>query len=364
MSNSTSDFAIDVALNNLSFGQTSVAILREAYTRGLTPNVFAMNGVVDISAQKPDDKFNQWLGHCINKAQKEHSRKNTSVRLWHIQGSLNSYSDTDSRLITFYECNDPTSTEINVLRNQSKVYVTNRYTQSIFQRVGVNAEYLPLGFDAHNFGVLEKRPGVEGAITTLLLAKLEHRKHTLRQLSLWAKKYGNQKEYRLNAAIFNPFLPPERQQQMIVQALEGKQYWNINFLPFMGTNAEYNAYLQSGQIVLACSGSEGFGLGEFHAAAMGAWPVALAAHAYKDHFSESNAVMIQPNGMVPVYDEVHFAQGQPFNQGSIFTFSDEAWYAGVEEAHKRAAIGLNSAGFTLQKQTYSQAVDILLKDLK
>ncbi len=363
MTNPT-EFAFDAPLNNLSFGQTSVALLREAHTRGLQPNVFPLNGQVDLGAQKNDDKFNQWLSHCINKAQKDHSRKHTAIKLWHINGSIPSYSDTDSRLITFYETNDPTPTEINVLRNQSKVYVTNRYTQSIFKTFGINVEHLPLGFDSHNFGVLDKRPGVEGVITTLLLAKLEHRKHTLRQLALWAKRYGNRKEYRLNAAIFNPFLKPEHQQQLIVQALEGKQYWNITFLPFMNTNAEYNSYLQSGQIVLACSGSEGFGLGEFHAAAMGAWPVTLKAHAYVDHFTDQNAIWVAPNGMTPVYDGIHFAQGQPFNQGSIFTFADEAWYAAMEEAENRAKGGLNLAGLGLQKQTYADALDIVLKDLK
>ncbi|MFK5282942.1 hypothetical protein ACI3PL_25580, partial [Lacticaseibacillus paracasei] len=84
-----------------------------------------------------------------------------------------------------------------------------------FKNFGIEAIHLPLGFDSHNFRVLEKRPGVEGAITTLLFAKLEHRKHTLRQLSLWAKRYGNQKEYRLNAAIFNVFMKPEHQQALI-----------------------------------------------------------------------------------------------------------------------------------------------------
>lgn len=358
------DFALDLPINNLSFGNVSVAILRECYKRGLQPNVFPLQNQVDVGAHKPDEQFNNWLKHCIEKAQREHCRKTTAFKLWHTNGSLASYSETDARLITFIETSEITPTEVNVLRNQDLVYVTNHYTRRTLSQFGVEATHLPLGFDSHNFGVLEPRPGVKGEITTLLLAKLEHRKHTLRQLSLWAKRYGNQKGYRLNAAIFNPFLKPEHQQAMVHQALEGKSYWNITFLPFMGTNAEYNQYLQSGQVVLACSGAEGFGLGEFHAAAMGAHPVALKAHAYLDYFTDENAVWVQPNGMTPVYDGIHFAQGQPFNQGSIFTFSDEAWYAGVEEAHKRAATGLNQAGLKLQQQTYAQTVDILLKDLK
>lgn len=358
------ELTFDTPLNSLSFGNVSISILRECYKRDLAPNIFPLQGQVDISSQKNDEGFNKWLAHCVGKAPKEHSRDHTSIKLWHITDSLKTYSKTDSRLITFWECNDLQPTEKNILLEQDKIYVTNRYTQYNLKNSGVLTEYLPLGFDSHNFEVLGKRPGVEGVITTILLAKLEHRKHTLRQLALWAKKYGNQKGYQLNAAIFNPFIKPEIQQQLIANTLEGRAYWNITFLPFMKTNAEYNSFLQSGQIVLACSGSEGYGLGEYHATAMGAWPVALQAHAYLDYFSNENAVWVKPNAMIPIYDGVHFAQGQPTNQGSIFTFADEDWYAGTEEAVKKAKIGLNIKGFELQKQTYAQTVDILLKDLQ
>ncbi len=349
----------NLPINSVSFGQTSVAILREVYKRGLTPNILPI-GNVDLATQRSDEGFNKWLQTCIGKAYSSHSRDDTVIKLWHIVNSLETYSRKDSRLITFYECQDLTPIEQNILRNQDKIYLTNRYTQSTFKNYGIQSEYLPLGFDSHNFYTLEKRPKIEGATSFLLTGKAEHRKHTYRQLSLWAKKYGNRKEYKLNCAITNGFLKPEHQSALINQALEGKQFWNINYLPFSPTNAEYNSLLQSSEIILSCSGSEGFDLPTFHATALGAWPIALKAHSYLDYLTDESAVLVNPNGMTPIYDNIFFAANSGTNQGNIFTFSDEAFYAACEEAEKRASSGLNLRGIELQNQTYKQTVDILL----
>ncbi len=362
-------FAFNCPLNSVSFGATSIALLREVFKRGHLPSVFPI-GPVDLSTQRPDADFNAKVQTCINTAQQRHSRQHTAFKLWHVAGSLETASARDSRLITFQETGQLTPMELNVLRNQQKVYVTNRYAQTFFRLYGVEAEYMPLGFDAHNFRALDKRPSIEGVTSWLLASKMEGRKWTLRQLALWCKRYGRNKAHRLNLSITNPFLRPEDQQSLIVQALEGKTigpngyYWNVNPLGFSPTNAEYNAVLQSSEIILSCSGSEGFGLPEFHAAALGAWPVVLNAHAYTDHFTNENAVLVQPNGMEPIYDGVFFHPGQPVNQGNKFGFADEDFLTACEEAERRVkSLGLNTKGMELQKQTYAGAVDVLLKDL-
>lgn len=362
---STQDFALDLPINGLSFGQCSTAILRECYKRGLHPNVFVLQNQVDLSTQKPDDGFNQWLGNCINKAQKDHSRKSTAIKLWHVNQSLQSYSATDSRLITFHELDQLTPTELNILRAQDRVYVTSRFSQQVFKMFGVESEYLPLGFDSHNFSPLEKRPKVDGVQVSFGLGgKFEARKATGRILNLWAKRYGNQREYRLNVAVTNPFLKPEQLNALIGQALEGKAYWNINFVPYMATNAEYNQFLQASDVFFALSGGEGRGLPEYHATALGAWPIALKAHSYLDFLNEENAVMVTPNGKRPAADGMFFQPNTPFNVGNFFDFSDEAFYAACDEAEKRARAGLNTKGLELQKLTYSDTLDVLLKDLK
>ena len=357
----TPDFCWAAPLPSLSFGATSIAILREMYKRGLQPAVFPMGGTVDISAQKPDEAFNKWLSQCINDAQKSHCRRNRSYRLWHINGSLSSYSETDARLITFFELDQLTNDEVNILRNQDKVYVTSTFTQEVFKQYGVESTYLPLGFDSHNFYQLEKRPKIEGATSWSILGKWEFRKSHAQMLKNWVKKYGNDKNHRLNLAITNQFMKPEHVNSLVSQALDGKSYWNLNFLPWAATNAEYNTVLQSSDIVLSCSRGEGRDLPCYHATALGAWPVALNAHAFRDYLNEDNAILINPNGKTPASDGVFFSQGGPFNSGNLFTWDDDEFFAACEKAETCVARGMNIKGLELQKNTYSQTLDILLK---
>lgn len=356
------NYSLEMPLGAVSFGQVSTAILRELYTRSEMHPVFPI-GNVDLGTQRADPAFNAWLNGCVNSAQQRHQRGWPTIKLWHIAGSLASHSSLGNDLITFQETGQLTPTEVNILRQQRRVYVTNRYAQSFFKTFGIDAIYLTLGFDHFNFNVLPKRPSIDGVTSWLLASKAEKRKHTYRQLGLWAKRYGNKKEHRLNCCITNPFLKPEHLNALIGQALEGKQYWNINFLGWSGTNAEYNAVLQSSEIVLCCSGSEGFGLPEFHATAMGAWPVALKAHAYLDYFTDENAVLVTPNGMEPVYDDIFFQMGQPINQGNIYSFADDDFYRACDEAERRVKVGLNMNGLALQRLTYKETVDTLVAGL-
>lgn len=361
----TSPFGFSAPFNALSLGNVSIALLREMFKRGVSPAVFPIMGNnPDLSAQVPDEIFNQRLGAAVSSAHQRYSRKSPCFANWHIGGSLSSPSERGNHLLTWMELDQLTPSEVNTLRQQAKVYVTSRFTQSVMAQYKIQAEYLPIGFDAHNFRVLDKRPKVDGAISFLLAGKLEARKGHPQVLRAWAKRFGNNPAFRLNCALHNHFIPPERANAIVTEALEGKQYWNIVFHPWASDNATYNVTLQSSEIVIAMSGGEGRDLPCYHATAMGAWPVAMGAHAYLDYLNEGNAVLIPPNGKRLAADGIHFAQGQPFNQGNFYTFDDDAFITGCEEAIKRANSSLNTSGLQLQKTTYSEAVDILLKDLQ
>lgn len=362
----SSPYCLNLAWNTLSFGSVSFALTRELFKRGELPPAFPMFGQQpDVSAQVPDNEFNQKLAGCIGNAQQRWSREGKTLRLWHIQSSLESLSKQGNHLLTFHELDQLTPSELNILRQQAKVYVTSTFSQNVFSQFGITAEYLPIGFDHHNFKVLEKRPLIDGVMQFLLPGKAEQRKGTYQVLRTWAKRYGNNAAYRLNCAIHNHFLDAGRAAALLTEALGGQHYWNIQFLPWAPDNATYNVTLQSSQIVIAMSGGEGRDLPCYHATAMGAWPVAMRAHAFMDYLNDDNAVLVSPNGKRPAADGVHFASGVPFNQGNIFTFDDDAFIAGCEEAEKRVqSKGLNTKGLELQQLGYQQAADILLRDLK
>ncbi len=362
----TQPFAVSAACNVLSFGNVSIALLREMHRRGLSPSLFPITAdprvPFDLSTQKDDPAFAQWLHACSNSAQQRHSRKHPTLRLWHIADSIHSYSERGNDLLTFFELDQLTPMEINILRQQRKVYLTSRYAQSVFKLFGIESEYLPLGFDSHNFAPLARRGHIDGVTSFLLAGKLEARKGHLQVLRLWAKRYGNNNAYRLNCALHNPFLPPGAFEQMVNQALEGKRYNNIVFLPWAPTNADYNSTLQSSEIVIAMSGGEGRDLPCYHATALGAWPVAMRAHAYLDYLTDENAVLVNPNGKRPAADGVHFAAQGQVNIGNLFSAADEDILAGLEEAERRVkTLGLNVKGMELAKVGYGAAVDTVLK---
>ncbi len=357
-------YSLEIPINNVSFGSVAVALTRELFRRSETPPIHPI-GPVDLSAQVPDAEFNARLEGCILSAQQRHQRKNPTLRLWHIGSSLASQSDRGNHLLTFFELDQLTPTELNILRQQAKVYVTSKFSQMVMGQFGVQAEYLPLGFDSHNFHQLATRPKVDGATSFLLAGKAEKRKGTFQVLRAWARRYGNNAAYRLNCCIHNPFIPQDRFAAMVGEALEGKPYWNIIFHQWAPENAIYNQTLQSSEIAICMSGGEGRDLPCYHATALGAWPVAMRAHAYLDYLDDENAVLVNPNGKTPAADGIHFASTGPFNIGNTFSFADEDFIAGCEEAERRVkSLGVNVKGMELAKVGYGPAVDILLRDLK
>jgi hypothetical protein len=63
----------------------------------------------------------------------------------------------------------------------------------------------------------------------------------------------------------------------------------------MQSNETYNDYLNSGDIIIAMSGGEGWGLPEFHSLALGKHGVILNAHVYKDWANEENSCLVRKN---------------------------------------------------------------------
>lgn len=356
-----SKFAFNLPLNSTSLGQVSLSILREIYSRNKEILLFPI-GNVDLSTQEVDEKFFHWIQSSINNAQREHSRSNPTFKLWHIHGSLESFSDKQI-LLSFYEVDSPTQTELNIIKNNAKVLFSSQYTVSLFNDLGLNnVEFLPLAFDKIHFKetVKQKKEGIHFG----LFGKLEPvRKRHLKVLENWVKKYGNRQGYFLNCAIFNGFLDANIQSQLINQALKGQRYWNINFLGYMQSNTLYNQLLNDTDIVLAMSGGEGWGLPEFQCVALGKHCVGLNAHAYKDWMTPENSVLVNPNGKIPCYDGMFFKEGMEINQGSIFDWSDEDFLNALDKVEERFKLNpLNTEGLKLQdKFTYSKMVDSIFE---
>ena len=150
-------------------------------------------------------------------------------------------------------------------------------------------------------------------------------------------------------------MKPEDQNNLISQALQGKSYFNINFLPFMGQNKIYNDFLNSGNIILGMSGGEGWGLPEFHSVAMGKHAVVMNAHGYKSWANEDNCTLVEPNSKIEAYDGIFFHKGAPYNQGNIYDFDGSDFISACEVAIKKTeSQKLNEPGLALQKDFSSE----------
>lgn len=325
---------IELPINSLSFGQFSYGILRELFARQYLPNVFPI-GNVELNAYDLDKPFVDWLQFCINRAPLSYNRNIPTLRFWHLNGSERRLSDFQI-LWTPHETTDFTPTEKNIIKNSDLVLFPSKYSLENAKKAGLtNVDYSPNFFDHFHFKRVDNivRPD---AITFTLIGKFEKRKHTAQILQLWSKMYGKNADYRLNCLINNPFIPQENFNKIIGQIFQGSVPWNINFLPHQEKNSQVNLIMNASDIDLSgLSGAEGFNLPCFHMLALNKIGVVLDAHAHKDYASMGNSVLVEPNGLAPIYDGHFFVQGAPFNQGNMYIFDQDLAASKIEEAVER-----------------------------
>lgn len=334
--------------------------MRGFYKRNLEPCLFPI-GQPDLSSQNQDKGFLEYISKCTSKAAREHKRNHPSFKLWHFNGGLDSFSERHN-FLTFYELDQPTPAEINIARNVNKLIFTNKYTQDVFDQYGVESHVVPLAFDNYNFTKLNKKYFTDDRIVFNLCGKFENRKNHHKIIKSWIDKFGNNKKYSLQCALYNPFLDEKRNRDTFISALGGKNYFNVQFLGHMPQNMLYNDFLNSGNIIIGMSGAEGWGLPEFQSVALGKHAVILNAHAYQEWANADNSVLIEPSGKKEAYDNVFFKKGQDFNQGNIFDFNEDDFISGCEEAIKRVEENkFNKNGEKLQQDfSLDKTLDALL----
>jgi len=356
------NIALELPLNRVSFGQVSTLILRtlfEQEQQGIKHDIFLFPiGNVDLGSQIVDEKFNQWIKEKIQNGLENYSREIPVFRLWHLNGSLQSYSNKPN-LLTFYELDEPTKVELNVAKNNSTLF-SSKYSCEIFRQFGIETNYLPLAFDSYNFKAKNKQTHQDGRIVFNVCGKFEKRKHHEKIIQAWIKKFGNNPKYALQCAIYNPFLGRTTEEcnannhQVAAKIVNNLKPFNVGFFPLMNENLVYNEFLNSADIILGLSGAEGFGLPEFQSIAIGKHAVLLQAHAYKDWATDEMVTWVKPNGKIPAYDGMFFQKGQPFNQGNIFDFSEEEFLTACDTAIAKVQKDrVNQSGLTLQT-TYSK----------
>ena len=357
--------ALNLPVNGVSFGQVSTALLREAFRKNMEPSLFLVGDSMDLSSQEEDSEFQEWLDESIIRALDSHDRENPIFKLWHINGSIESFSKNQV-LLSFYELDSPTPVETNIVKNNSKVLFSSKYSCDIFRAAGVETGYMPLAFDSDNFKTTNKTYFQDDRITFTLAGKLEKRKNHDKVIKTWLKRFANDNKYFLNCAIYNSFLSPEDNNSLIANIVENKKYPNVQFLGHMSKNSIYNDFLNVGDIVLGLSGGEGWGLPEFQSVCLGSHGVIMDAHGYKGWANSKNSTLVSPAGKIDAADGIFFKKGFPFNQGEIFDFNEDEFIAACEDAIKKVESNrINEEGLKTAKEfTISKMLDQIILELE
>ena len=350
------DLIIEAPLNSLSFGNVSYNLLRELFKSKVNIAYFPI-GNPDLSAMNPSPDFMAWLNEATSRRFEALEKNLTTIRLWHLNGS-DFLRSRNQYLLTFYECNQPTEIEKNISKLHNKTLFSSTHASELFE----GSDVFKLGFD-EDFQILDKKY-TEGVIHFGLFGKFEKRKHTAKIIKTWAKKYGNNNKYLLTCCITNPFFKPEMMQQVIAQTLDGKYYSNINFIPWLRTNAEMNQVMNAIDIDLTgLSGGEGWNLPAFNATCLGKWSVILNGTAHKDWATEDNCILVSPSGEQESEDGFFFHKNNQFNQGTFLSFEDEDLIKAMELAETKVG-QFNSIGAMLgQTFTYKKALEEILSKI-
>ena len=349
---------IEAPLNGLSLGNVTFNIVRELQKKNVNLGLFP-TGDIDLSAYTLTDELKAFIESAINDRFDFLSPEITNLKVCHINGSENR-KNKNQYLYTFYECNQPTSTEIKICEAQEKVFYSSSEAASHFKSSGVSkGMHIPLGLD-EDFKRTEKTY-LKDVVHFGLMGKFEKRKHTQKIIQTWLKKYGNNTKYQLTCCVTNPFFQPDQMQGLLQSTLEGKSYNNINFLPKLAKNDEVNELLNSIDIDLTgLSGGEGWNLPSFNATCLGKWSVVLNATSHKDWANEENSILVNPSSTMPVADGIFFNETIPFNQGTFHNWEEEEAVAAMEKAESKVS-QINTEGQKLaDKFTYSKTVDSIL----
>lgn len=353
----------DAPFNSLSLGNVSLNFLRELKKKNIDLNIFP-TGNLDFSAFDKLSKEDQdYINENADKAMSRLDRSTPTLKVWHINGSEKKIGDNQF-LYTFYEVDSPTEEEVSIVKSQNHVFFSCSEAAQSFKDKGCdNVSYVPLGFDP-DFCKTNKEYLGDDVIHFGLIGKMERRKNTQALIQLWCNKFGNNPRYQLTCLVGNPFLKQEQMDKLIIQAMNNQKYSNVNFLPRLKTNSEVNDLINSIDIDLSgLSNGEGWNLPAFNSTALGKWSIVSNCSSHKDWANKDNAILVEPVGKQPCYDNVFFIKGHKYNQGEYYRLHQDGISNALDQSVQFAK-SENTEGLKLQEEfTYAKTVEKILEKI-
>lgn len=350
----------EAPINSLSFGNVSVNFLRILKESDIDISLHPIGDQGDFSAFNTiSDDFKQWVSSIAAQRLAKLDKETPTLKLWHLSGSEKTLGQ-NQYLYTFYELDSPTVEEVNIVKMQKHVFFSSTEAANVSKEKGcTNVSAVPLGLDP-DFKKIPKEFDKE-IIHFGLIGKFERRKNTQALIQLWLNKYGNNPKYQLSCLVNNSFLNQEQMQGAINSCTMNKHWNNINFLPPLKTNEEVNILMNNIDIDLSgLSNGEGWNLPAFNATALGKWSIVSNCSSHKDWATKDNAILVEPIGKQPCYDNLFFKEGSPFNQGEYYKLDGKNIISAMEKAEEKVG-QINTEGTKLcDKFTYKNTIDLIL----
>ena len=161
-------------------------------------------------------------------------------------------------------------------------------------------------------------------------------------------------------------MPPEQNKRAHSVLLEGKDYFNVQFMEPMPSNAAYNDFLNSNDVVIGMSGGEGWGLPEFQSVCLGKHAIILNCNGYQSWANEDNSILVEPSRKIKAEDGVFFHKNGPYNQGNIYDFEENDFLEACDQSIERHRENkVNQKGEELKENfSYSKTFDSLMNHLQ
>lgn len=342
-------------INSLSFGNVSYNFLREFYKLGTKLHYFPIGSKLDFSAfDSIDEDFKKYVNDAYSNRLNGIRRDIPSLKMWHINGSETSITPRRF-LYTFHEISQATDTEVSLCNLNDCTIFSSSYSKDIFSNKLDNCETASIGFDEDFYKT--GKSYLKNKIHFGLMGKFENRKHTKKIIQYWVEKFGNNKDYQLSCCINNPFYKEEQNHGLILDAMGGEKYTNVNILPRLSTNSEVNDFMNSIDIDLSgLSGAEGWNLPAFNSTCLGKWSVVMNCTSHKDWANAENCILVEPDGEIECYDEIFFKKGHPYNQGNIFFFNQDTFNNAIDRALEMIGKNNDNGENLKEKFNYSNTI--------
>jgi len=348
------NFALELPINYNLSGKISNLILRSLYEiekkRIDYHNIFLFpSSHISYEAFGNDHHFKCWLMHQAINARENYNRHIPSFKISNLSECMMSVSKTHSCL-SFYELDKPTPLEINTTRN-CKIYFPSSYSKNIFENsASLKCGFIPIAFDSFVFKTLEEKKDCDPIVFSLQ-SPFQAKRHQLKSIKAWIKKYKNSPNYALQCCINNNLIDENSNKKIINEILENESLpSNVKFYK-ISEDEDWNRFINHADILINLSGAESFNYYEFNGVSIGKHAIVLDAHCNKDWANDSNSILIPQSRKKPVYDNLFYHFGDVCNQGDVFDFEEEAFLLGCEQAISRVEENrINSKGFDLQRK--------------